>query len=143
MTAHTVPGAQTEFPDLGGGHINIIRTRQIGIVGRAQKTETIHENLQRSFSVSAARFFYAGLQQTENKILPFQPAIFNQAQLFSQIGELLHGHGLHVLDRDTGPVTQIGHGFIGNIKYCRFSGRLTAPRFVGFGLAARVGAART
>ena len=69
QSRNRVAGAQIETPDLAGADIDIVRTGQVGAVGRAQKAEAILQYLEDSIPVDVFTQFRMRLQDLEDNVL--------------------------------------------------------------------------
>src|SRR5215467_10924322 len=69
LAGDSVPGAQVELADLRWGNVNIIRTRQIVVVGGTKKAETVRQRFQDAFTEDEAALFGLRLQDLEDQLL--------------------------------------------------------------------------
>src|SRR5579863_381417 len=74
LAADGVAGLQIEFADLRRGNVNVIRTRKVVVVGRAEKTVAIRQDLKYAFSEDVAFFFALRLKDLEDQVLLAQAA---------------------------------------------------------------------
>ena len=64
-----IAGPEIELSDLRRRYVNIVGTRQIVIVGRPQKTETVGQGLQNAFAENETALFGLRLQNLEDEFL--------------------------------------------------------------------------
>ncbi len=74
LAADGVAGLQIELADLRRRNVNVIRTGQVVVIGRAEKTVTIGQDFQHAFGEDVAFFFALGLQDLEDEVLLAQAA---------------------------------------------------------------------
>src|SRR5207249_231868 len=69
LSGNRVPRAEIELADLRWRDIDVIRTRKIVVVGRAEESETIRKRFQNAFTENEPAFFGLRLQDFENQFL--------------------------------------------------------------------------
>ena len=69
LSGDGVAGSQVKSTDLRRGNVNIVRPRQIVVVGCAQKTKSIRKDFKGSFTIDLTIFFKLGLKQGKNEFL--------------------------------------------------------------------------
>ena len=90
LPRNNVSLAQGKFAYLRGRNIDVIRTRQIGAEGRAEKTEAVRKDFQHAVPVDSAILGCAGLQNSKAEFLLAQgTGVFN-AVFFGQVHQIGH-----------------------------------------------------
>jgi len=69
LTFDGVAGVQVEATHLAGADVDVIRTGEIGGVGRAQEAEAVRQHFQCAVAVDALTFLRLVLQQGEDQVL--------------------------------------------------------------------------
>ena len=90
LPRNNVSLAQGKFAYLRGRNIDVIRTRQVGAEGRAEKTEAVRKDFQHAVPVDSAILGCAGLQNSKAEFLLAQgTGVFN-AVFFGQVHQIGH-----------------------------------------------------
>src|ERR1700761_6393061 len=69
VAADRVAGLEVELANLRRGDVDVVRARQIVIVGRAEKAVAVREDFQHPFSEDVTLFFTLGLENLEDEVL--------------------------------------------------------------------------
>src|SRR5688572_31247968 len=69
LSRHGVPGSQIEFADLGRRYVDIVRSRQVVVIGRAEESESVRQGFKNAFTENEAALFGLRLQDLENQFL--------------------------------------------------------------------------
>ena len=69
LTADGVAGLQVKLANLRWGDVNVVGTRKIVVVGRAQESITVRKDFQYAFRENVAFFFALRLKNFENEVL--------------------------------------------------------------------------
>jgi hypothetical protein len=88
LSADGVAGFQIELADLRGRHVNVVRPRQVVVVGRAQEAVAVREDLQHAFGEDVSFFFALRLQDLEDEVLFAESAGAGQLQGSGDLGQL-------------------------------------------------------
>ena len=86
LAADGVAGFQVELSDLRRRDINVVRPRQVVVIGRAQESVAVRENLQNTFSEDVSFFFTLRLQDLEDEVLLAESAGARQFQRSGDLG---------------------------------------------------------
>ena len=84
-----VAGAQIEPADLRRRDVDVIRSRQIVIFGRAQEAEAVRQAFQHAFGEDQAALFRLRLQDLENQFLFAQAGGASDAQILGDLVQVL------------------------------------------------------
>ena len=105
LAVDSVAGLEVEKPYLGGGDIDIVGAREIGILGGSQKSVAIRQNFQRPIGVDDTALFGMGFQCIEDEFLLAQgyQLFVVDPVLFAQFPEFLDAHLGQVVDEEPGP----------------------------------------
>jgi len=93
-----VAGAQVELADLGGRHVDVVRPGQVVVVGRAEETEAVGQDLQHALGEDQAAFLGLRLQDLEDQLLLAHAGNAQDAEILGDAGELADGHLLQHRD---------------------------------------------
>src|SRR5207237_369002 len=118
-----IAGAQVEAPDLGGRHVDVVRARQVVVVGGAQEPEAVRQHLQHALGVDEPVLLGLRLEDLEDQLLLAQPAHALDVELA--------GDGVEVGDRlflEFGQVHAV-HGVLRLVRLGRV--RLTSLLLAG------------
>src|ERR1039458_6048254 len=88
LAADGVSGFQVELADLRRRHVNVVRARQVVVVGRAQKAVAVREDLQHTFGEDVSFFFTLRLQDLEDEVLFAESAGAGELQRSGDLGQL-------------------------------------------------------
>ncbi len=88
LAADGVAGLQVELADLRGRNVNVVRTGQIVVIGRAEEAVAIRQDFQHAFGEDVAFFFALGLKDLEDEVLLAQAAGAGQLEGPSDLGQL-------------------------------------------------------
>ena len=69
LAGNRIPRPQTETADLRRGDVDVVRAREVVVIDRAEKSETVREDLQDAGTGDDAVFLGLGLQDGENQVL--------------------------------------------------------------------------
>ena len=86
LAADGVAGFQVELANLRRRDINVVRSRQVVVIGRAQESVAVRQNLQNTFSEDVSFFFTLRLQDLEDEVLLAQSAGARQIQRSGDLG---------------------------------------------------------
>ncbi len=86
LAADGIAGLQIEFADLRRRHVNVVRTRQVVVIGRAEESVAIGQDFQYAFRKNVALFFALCLKDLKNKVLLAQTAGSGEVQRTSYAG---------------------------------------------------------
>ncbi len=64
-----IAGMQVETAHLAGADVDVIRSRQVGSIRRAQETEAVRQHFQGAFAENAFAFFRMAFQQRKHQVL--------------------------------------------------------------------------
>jgi len=87
-----VAGAQIESPDLRRRDVDVVRARQIVVLGRAQKAETVGQALEHAFGKDQPALFGLGLEDLEDQLLLAQAGGAGDPHILGYLVELLDAH---------------------------------------------------
>src|SRR5579862_2214043 len=88
LAADGVAGLQVELADLRWRNVNVVRAGKIVVVGRAEETITIRQDLQHTLGENVTFFFALGLKDLEDEVLLAQAAGAGQLEIASYLGQL-------------------------------------------------------
>jgi hypothetical protein len=83
-----VAGAQVEAADLRGRYVNVVRARQVVVVGRPKKAEAVWQALEHAFSVNRLILLGRFLKNREDQILFSQARRILDAELTRQLRKI-------------------------------------------------------
>src|SRR5688500_1949034 len=89
---------QIELSDLRGRDVDVVRARQIAVVGRAQEAEAVRERLEHPFGEDESALRRLRLQNLEDQILLAKSAGTLDGQVLRHLRQLLNAHLLQVDD---------------------------------------------
>ncbi len=69
LAVDSVAGLEVKEPYLGGGDVDVVGAREIGVLGRAQEAVAVRQDLQRSVGVDDAAFLGVRLEGIEDEFL--------------------------------------------------------------------------
>src|SRR5580765_370551 len=69
LAAYRVTGFEVEFANLRGRNVDVIRTGQVVVVGRAKESVAVGQDFKDAFSEDVSFFFALCLQDFEDKVL--------------------------------------------------------------------------
>ena len=90
-----VAGAQVEAADLRRRNVDVVRTGQVVVLGRAQEAEAVRQALQHAFGEDQARLLGLRLQDREDQVLLAHAGGVLDAELLGDLGEI---GKLHLLE---------------------------------------------
>ena len=88
LAADGVAGFQVELTDLRRRNVNVIRPRQVVVVGGAEKTVAIGQDFQNALGKNMAFLFALRLEDLEDKVLLAQATGAGQLEGPSNFGQL-------------------------------------------------------
>ncbi len=88
LPADRVARVQVELPDLRGGHVDVVGSRQVVVVRRAQEAEAVGQRLEHPFRKEVAALLGAGPQDLEDQLLLAHPGGAGHVQRLGYLGEL-------------------------------------------------------
>ena len=91
-----VAGAQVEAADLRGRDVDVVRTRQVVVLGRAQEAEAVRQAFQHAFGEDQAALLGLGLQDLEDQLLLAQAGGAGDVHVLGDLVELLDAHVLQL-----------------------------------------------
>ncbi len=94
------PATQPEPADLAGRDINIVRTRQVRLLGRSQEPEPVGHRLQRALAVHDAHARGAGLEHLEDQVLLGRVLEVLEPLGLRDLEQLVELHALQLADRE-------------------------------------------
>src|SRR4029079_16533283 len=69
LTGHRAAGLQIELADLRGRYVDVVWTRQVVVIGRAQEAEPVRQHLEDALGEDEAALLGLRLQDLKNQIL--------------------------------------------------------------------------
>jgi hypothetical protein len=89
LTRNHVAGAEVEPPNLRRRNINVVRTRQVVVIGRTQEAEPVLERLEDPFAVDGSVFLRLSLKNGEDQLLLAQVARAFDLQILGDFVEVV------------------------------------------------------
>src|SRR5262245_62433181 len=91
-----VAGAQVELSNLRRADVDVVGSRQVVVIGRAQEPESVREGFQNAFGEDEAGFFGLRLEDLEDQLLLAHSGGAGDIQLLGDLGQFRDGHVLKV-----------------------------------------------
>jgi hypothetical protein len=98
LTGNGVPGLQVELANLRRRDVDVVRARQVVVVGRAQEAEAVRQHLEDTLGEHEAALLGLRFQNLEDQILLAHAGRAGHVQILGDLGELLNAHVLQVVD---------------------------------------------
>ncbi len=95
-----VARVQVELADLRRRHVDVVRARQVVVVGRAQEAEAVRQRLEHAFREDVAALLGAHAQDLEDQLLLAHAGGAGDVELLGDLGEGGDVHLLHCRERD-------------------------------------------
>ena len=89
LPRHGVAGLQVELADLRRRHVNVVRPRQVVVVGRAQEAEAVRQHLEHPFGEDEAALLGLRLEDLEDQILLAHAGRAGDRQVLRDLRQLL------------------------------------------------------
>src|SRR5262249_29176779 len=74
LAANGVAGFEVEFADLRGRDVNVVRSGQVVVIGRAEEAISVRQDFQHTLGKDVPLFFALRLQDLEDEVLLSEPA---------------------------------------------------------------------
>ena len=116
-----VAGSEIELADLRRRDVDVVRSREIVVLGRAEESESVGQTLENAFGEDETALLRLGLQDLEDQLLLPHAGRAGDAQV---LGDFREGGDVHLLE--LGDVERLGLG-------------LAAGDLFGYFLGARLG----
>ena len=98
LAGDRVAGLQVELANLRRRDVDVVRARQIVVVGRAQEAEAVRQHLEHALGEHEAAQLGLRLEDLEDQILLAHAGGAGDVQILGDLGELLNAHVLQVVD---------------------------------------------
>ncbi len=89
-------GLEAEAADLAGGDVDVVRAREVVVVGAAEEAEAVGEDFEGPLAVHQAVLLDPLLEDLEDQVLLLQAGVLGDALLLGGGDELRHGHLLQL-----------------------------------------------
>ena len=93
-----VAGLQVELANLRRRDVDVVGTRQVVVVGRAQEPEPVGQHLEHALGEDEAALLGLRLQDLEDQLLLAHAGGAGDVQVLGDLGELLDAHVLQLAD---------------------------------------------
>src|SRR5207237_2001124 len=107
LSRDRVARLQVELADLRRRYINVIRARQVVVVGRAKETETVRQHLQHPFGEDEAALLGLCLQDLKDQVLLAHAGRARDVEVLCDLRELLDALVLQIGDVESLPATAV------------------------------------
>ena len=98
LAGHGVAGLQIELPDLRRRDVDVVGTRQVVVVGRAQEAEAVGQHFEHAFREDEAALLGLRLQDLEDQLLLAHAGRAGDGHVLGDLRELLDAHVLQIGD---------------------------------------------
>ena len=98
LPRHGVAGLQVELADLRRRHVDVVRARQVVVVGRAQEAEAVGQHLEHAFRENEAALLGLRLEDLEDQLLLAHAGGAGDRHVLRDLRELLNAHVLQIGD---------------------------------------------
>jgi hypothetical protein len=97
-----VAGVQVELADLRRRHVDVVRARQVVVVGRAQEAEAVGQQLEHAFREDEAALLGLRLQDLEDQVLLAHAGGAGDVEVLAHLRQRLDAHVLERGDVQAG-----------------------------------------
>ena len=96
LPGNSIAGSKMEPFNLRGRNIDVVRSAEIAIHGRAKKAETIRHNLQNALGKHLSILCSLRFQKLKYELLFIEVAVFTNFELAGELVKLSHGMGFQI-----------------------------------------------
>ena len=124
LAGDRVARVEIELADLRGRDVDVVRARQVVVVGRPQEPEAVGQRLEHAFGEDQAALLGAGLQDLEDQLLLAHAGRARHVELLGDLGERADAHVLERGEIDALYLFGGGSAFFGGRGAVALGGRL-------------------
>ena len=98
LPGYRIARLEVELPDLRGRDVDVVRARQVVVVGRAKESEPVGQHLEHALGEDEAALLGLRLQDLEDELLLAHPGRARNVQVLGDLREARDAHVLELAD---------------------------------------------